>query len=112
MNSKLNTSNLSQIQTYISVDILTNIENNIKMYFIQYLNRFVNSHFKDTNEEIIKNETSTKNKSIKRKELYTELNEIKNDLINNTALCFKYKKFIDKYRKEILPKDYKDVTDI
>jgi len=55
MNSKLNTSNLSQIQTYISVDILTNIENNIKMHFIQYLNRFFNPHFKDTNEEIIKN---------------------------------------------------------
>jgi len=112
MNSKLNSSNLSQILTYISVDILTNIENNIKLHFIKYLNRFVNSYFKDTNEEIIEKETSIKNKSIKRKELYKELKEIKDDLINNTFLCIKHKDFIDKYRKEILPKDYKDVSDI
>ena len=112
MNSKLNSSNLSQIQTYISVDILTNIENNIKLHFIKYLNRFVNSYFKDTNEEIIEKETTIKNKSIKRKELYKELKEIKNDLINNTSLCIKHKDFIDKYRKEVLPKDYKDDSDI
>ena len=112
MNSKLNASNLSQILTYISVDILTNIENNIKLHFIKYLNRFVNSYFKDTNEEIIKKETSIKNKSIKRKELYKELKEIKDDLINNTSLCIKHKEFIDKYRKEILPKDYKEDSDI
>ena len=56
MNSKLNSSNLSQIQTYISVDILTNIENNIKLLFIQYLNRNleikkrISNIFKTTNK--------------------------------------------------------------
>jgi len=63
---------------------------------------FLNYHFKDTNAEIIKNETSTKNKSIQRKELYIEPIEIKNDLINNTALCFKHKKSINIGKKYYL----------
>lgn len=109
---KIDAVNLSQIISYIATDILTNIENNIKLHFIKYLNRFVNSYFKDENENIIKQEKTTKKKSQKRKELYKELKEIKNDFINNTSLCIKYKDFINEYRTKILPEDFENIDDI
>lgn len=46
------------------IDILTNIENNIKLIFLSYDRRFVNSPFKKMNQTMIDN--------------------IKEDLINNT----------------------------
>ena len=44
---KLDASNLSQIISYSCVDILKNIENNIRMHYIKYVNRFVNSLSKE-----------------------------------------------------------------
>ena len=59
------------------------IENNIKLHFIKYLNRFVNSSYKKQNNELLeKCEKGTKTKL--RKELNKNLYEIKEDLINNT----------------------------
>jgi hypothetical protein len=42
---KIDGTNLSQIIGYMSIDMLTNIENNIKLHFIKYVFRFVNSSF-------------------------------------------------------------------
>lgn len=50
--TKLDGINLSQILCYMSIDMLTNIENNIKLHFIKYVNRFVNSSFKKQNNEL------------------------------------------------------------
>ncbi len=44
--NKIDGCNLSQILMYMETDILTNIENNIKMHFISHVNRIVNSSFK------------------------------------------------------------------
>ena len=41
--NKICGTNLSQILRYMNTDILTNIENNIKMHFFSYVKRFVNS---------------------------------------------------------------------
>jgi hypothetical protein len=43
---KLDGSYLSHILDNQSIDMLTNLENNIKLHFYKYVNRFVNSCFK------------------------------------------------------------------
>ena len=52
---KINGSNLSQILRYSATDIITNIENNIKLNFISYVKRFVNSSFKKINNQLLEN---------------------------------------------------------
>jgi len=47
--------NLSHILSYIATDMVTNIENNIKLNFVSYVKRFTNSSFKLNHEEQIKN---------------------------------------------------------
>ena len=48
---KISALNLSQILGYMAIDMLTNIENNIKLNFISYVKRFVNSSFKKEHNE-------------------------------------------------------------
>ena len=58
--------------------MLKNIENNIKMNYIKYVNRFVNSMFKKENNEILE-QLKGKEKSLKSKELeknYMKLKKI------------------------------------
>jgi hypothetical protein len=103
---KLDGVNLSQILGYMSVDMLTNIENNIKLHFIKYLNRFVNSSYKKQNNELLeKCEKGTKTKL--RKELNKDLYEIKQDLLNNTLNSNnKYHEWINKHKINIFPNSY------
>ena len=83
--NKINGSYLSQILNSMAVDMLTNIENNIKLHFIKYLNRFVNSSYKKQNNELLeKCEKGTKTKL--RKELNKDLYEIKQDLLNQNLI--------------------------
>ena len=106
--NKLDGVNLSQILGYMSIDMLTNIENNIKLHFIKYLNRFVNSSFKKQNNELLeKCEKGTKTKL--RKELNKDLYEIKQDLINNTLKSnnkYKYHEWINKHKVNIFPNEF------
>ena len=105
---KIDGTNLSQIIGYSCTDILTNIENNIKMNFFKYLNRFVNQSFKEKNENILK-ELKGEQKNRKKKELNKELYLIKQDLKNNTLVSNKkYHKWIENNRNKILPKEYKN----
>ena len=103
---KLDGVNLSQILCYMAIDMLTNIENNIKLHFIKYLNRFVNSSFKKQNNELLeKCDKETKTKL--RKELNKDLYEIKQDLINNTLNSNnKYHEWINKHKVNIFPKEF------
>ena len=80
--------------------------NNIKLHFIKYLNRFVNSSFKKQNNELLeKCEKGTKTKL--RKELNKDLYEIKQDLINNTLNSNnKYHEWINKHKVNIFPKEF------
>jgi hypothetical protein len=102
-NEKINGKNLSSILDYMATDMLTNIENNIKLNFISYIKRFVNSSFRKINNEILDNATKgTKTKL--RKELNKDLYDIKQDLINNTMLSNqKYHIWINLHRNNIIP---------
>lgn len=103
---KVSACNLSQILDYIVTDMLTNIENNVKLHFISYVKRFVNSSFKKENNEII--EKSDK-KTETRKQINKDLYEIKEDLMNNTLLSNeKYHEWINKHKIHIFPKDYEN----
>ena len=91
--------NLSQILCYNATSILTAIENNIKCHYFDYIRRFINSFFKHKYEDEIKNKDF-------KKQLFKDLNKLKNDLINNTATCDgKYHKWLNKNRNNIIPKE-------
>ena len=95
--NKLSGANLSQILNYTATSILTCIENNIKLNFIKYVNRFINTLFTD--------DTLTK------KELKKELKLVKEDMVNNTLKSDKkYHTKINKYRPYIIPQPSKVIT--
>ena len=107
-NKLLDGSNLSQILNYSATDMITNIENNIKINFIAYVKRFVNSSFRKINNELLKNALYGTKVNL-RKELNKDLYEIKEDFLNNTLLSNqKYHEWINKHRNNILPKEYTD----
>ena len=104
--NKINGSYLSQILNSMAVDMLTNIENNIKLHFFKYLNRFVNSSFKKQNNEIVEKVEKGKKTEI-RKQLNKELQEIKQDFLNNTLNSnSKYHNWINTHRNNIFYKDF------
>ncbi len=105
---KLDGTNLSQILGYMSIDMITNVENNIKMHFVKYVKRFVNSCFKKQNNKLI-DDCEKGKKTELRKILNKELYEIKEDLLNNSLKCNKkYHEWINKHRHNIFPKEFKD----
>ena len=90
-------SNLSSILDYYTTTMITAIENNIKMRFFDYIKRFVNSYFKHLYQEEIENKEF-------KKQLYKEINLVKNDIINNTLTCDeKYHKWLKENRYKIVP---------
>jgi hypothetical protein len=90
----------------MATDMLTNVENNIKLHFISYVKRFVNSSFRKEHNNIIENaEKNTKTQT--RKELNKDLYDIKEDLLNNTLSSNeRYHEWINKHRKNIFPTEY------
>jgi len=105
--TKINGDNLSQILGYTSVDMITNIENNIKMHFFDYLKCYVNGSFKDRNDNYLNLVDKNKRPAL-RKSLRRELYLVKQDLIENTLKSDKsYHDWIIKKRKLILPNEFK-----
>jgi len=96
---------LSYILAYESIDMITNINNNIQEHFIDHLNKYVNINFdiKSKRDKITKD---NKDKLI-RKELHKKLTEefrkIKNDLISFNELTSdeKYHNWIIEERKKL-----------
>jgi hypothetical protein len=104
---KIDSINLSQILCYMATDMITNIENNIKLNFIAYVKRFVNSSFKKEHNVIIEN--TENNKTQIKKELNKDLYDIKEDLLNGTFKSNdKYHDWINKHKVNIFPKEFKD----
>ena len=103
---KINGSYLSQILNSMATDMITNIENNIKLHFFKYVKKFVNSSFKIINNTILEN--TDKGKKVEtRKLLNKELFQIKEDLFNNTLLSnSKYHTWINQHRNNIFPIDF------
>ena len=94
--------NLSAILYYYATTMITAIENNIKMHFIDYIKRFVNSYFKN----IYQNELQ--NKEFK-KQFYKELQQVKNDIINDAEILTcdeKYHNWLNDNRYKIVPENY------
>lgn len=105
--TKLDGKNLSQILCYMSVDMLTNIENNIKLHFVKYVKGFVNSCFKKQNNDLL--EKCDRGKKELRKKLNKDLYEIKQDLLNNTYKSDQqYHDWINKHKANIFPVEYKN----
>ncbi len=106
---KIDGNNLSQIIGYMCTDMVTNIENNIKLHFMDYVRRVVNCNFKEQNNKILE-DYKGKEKVDMRKQLAKELYELKTDLFNNTQDCDKkYHKWLKKYKNKILPPKTKEM---
>jgi hypothetical protein len=74
---------LAPILAYLATDMLVNVETNIRLNFIKYVKRFVNSSFKVTKRELC---------------------TIKEDLINQTLISdYKFHDWIKKHRPHIFP---------
>ena len=97
-----NGNNLSSILDYYKTTMLTSIENNIKIHFFDYIKRFVNSYFKHFYKEQIENKEF-------KKQLYKEINLLKNDIINNTLTCDeKYHNWLKENRYKIVPENFEN----
>jgi len=93
-------SNLSSILDYYTTTMITSIENNIKLHFFDYIKRFVNSYFKHLYKDEIENKDF-------KKQLYKEINLVKNDIINNTLTCDnKYHIWLNENRYKIVPEHF------
>jgi len=92
--------NLSSILDYYATTMITSIENNIKMRFFDYIKRFINSYFKHLYQEQMENKEF-------KKQLYKEINLVKNDIINNTLTCDeKYHNWLNENRYKIVPETF------
>jgi hypothetical protein len=93
-------SNLSSILDYYATTMITAIENNIKLHFFDYIKRFINSYFKHIYQDQIQNKEF-------KKQLYKEINVVKNDIINNTLTCDeKYHIWLKEFRNKIVPETF------
>ena len=97
---------LSSVLGYYSTTIITSIENNIKINFISYINRFVNSYIKTKYiDELETKET--------RKKLYSDIKILKQDIIENTKKCnTRYHEWLELYRNKIVPKTISNTINI
>jgi hypothetical protein len=92
--------NLSSVLDYYTTTMITSIENNIKLHFFDYIKRFINSYFKNLYKDEIENKDF-------KKQLYKELNLVKNDIINNTLTCDnKYHIWLNENRYKIVPEHF------
>lgn len=102
---KLDASKLSQIINYSCVDMMKNIENNIKIHYVSYVNRFVNLSFKKEHNKIIE-KVNDEEKCEKKKELKRELYDVKKDIQENTLNSnIKYHEWIKHHRPSITPEN-------
>ena len=80
---EVNGSKLTRILAYEAIDMVTNIENNIKMHFVKHLIKFVNITFKvrDRKAEITKNTADKQLRKQLHKELTDEIKLVIKDLM-------------------------------
>ena len=93
---------LSQVLQYTATSILTMIENNIKQNFFTYIRRFINAYFKNIYKERLENSND-------KKQFISELNTLKNDIINGTDNCAdQYKEWLEDNRYNVVPETFKE----
>jgi len=100
---KIDGKNLSGILHYIQTEIVTAIENNVKIHFNDYINRFVNSSFKNEHSILLEKLKGKERDKLKKK-LQNELKMVKNDLMNLTNTRDpKYNEWFYDWKHKILP---------
>ena len=102
---------MTPILDYITIDIITMYENNIKQHYIEYVERYVNVMFnKKSLIDKIKKERSGENRDASIKSVTDELRKIKNDLLNNTRSSHpSYHQWIEQHRSYVVPtKEFKN----
>ena len=98
---------LSYVLPYEAIDMITNINNNIKEHFIDHLNKYVNIVF-SIKEKSAKITTENKDKIIRKqlhKQLYDEIGKVKKDLMHFGDLTSdeKYHKWVIQERIKLYP---------
>ena len=98
---------MSYILAYEAIDMITNIENNIREHFIQHLNKFVNISFKLKNnmDKITKEIKDKELRKQQKKELYNEIKKVKDDILSFDELNsdIKYHTWIKEQKNFLLP---------
>ena len=93
---------MNTILDYLTIDILTMYENNIKQHYIEYVERYVNVIWKRKflTNQIRKIKKTKKDKDTAVRKLNTQLRKIKSDLLNIENTTYKSKSFYHKWIRE------------
>jgi hypothetical protein len=109
MQDELNYENLSTVLEYLSTEVITMFENNIKQRFISYVERFVNVllNKRERLEAIKESAHTAEEKKGMTNILCRELCKVKNDILSANepkTSDAKYHAWIDEHRENIMPK--------
>ena len=100
---------LNTVFKYLAIDIITKYENNIKLHYFDYINKYINfvTHKKDN---LIKIKNTYSNLDIRKqkiREFFSYINNLKSDILNVSDNDFKsekkYHKWIKKTKLWIIP---------
>lgn len=105
----LDYTHMNTILDYLTIDILTMYENNIKFHYVEYVERYVNVVWKKKFivSKIRKMNITQKAKEQRVNNLCSQLRKIKNDLLNVTETNYKshtmYHTWINQHKQSITP---------
>lgn len=109
-NEELLYDKMSYVLAYEAIDMTTNIYINVRERYLQQLNKLVNITFKykDQLNQIKEKFKKTETIKEKKKELYEEFKQIKNDILNTDMTKElqsknKYHKWIKEHKSNIIP---------
>ena len=108
VNDKVNDDNLKYNLAYEAIDIVKNINTNIKEHYVKHVYKLINVTFGWKNKvvEINKKKIDKEEKKEQRQELYQEFYNIKHDILNVTGDVYtshkKYHKWIEKNKYDII----------
>ena len=109
LNENLDYTHMNTSLDYLTIDILTMYENNIKLHYIEYVERYVNVVWKKKylKEKISELNISQKERKSRKNKLYATLRKIKTDLLNVENENYKshssYHEWIKANKKFITP---------
>jgi hypothetical protein len=112
-NDPLDYTYMNTVLDYLTMDILTMYENNIKLHYVDYLERYVNTVWKKDYliEKIRKIKKTKSDRETAIRQLCNRLRRIKKDLLNVEDTNYKsdksYHKWIIEQKKFILPNKIK-----
>ena len=106
---ELDYTHLNTVLDYLTIDILTMYENNIKLHYVEYIERYVNVVWKKKFmiERIRKMKITQKEKENRVNKLCNQLRKIKCDILNVENTNYKsysfYHQWINNVKKNIIP---------